>query len=93
MIDGKEVRKYAWGRKSRIIEVRPHDGGLDRRTVIVEVEAFSKDHSFRRIKENFPNVAPNDWDFLDEYDYDCDVGVFGQKLPLFPVVAGPMRAQ
>lgn len=71
-IDGKEVKKYLFGRKSY----------LDGRPVFCAVEAFSKDHAIERLVETWSFTSASDWDFMEELDVTHFMGALGTDLPL-----------
>ncbi len=83
-IDGKPVRKWLFVRASPI----------DRRPVLVSVEAFTLDHAVKRLEEKFHWVARREWNMVEELDAEHFVGALGEDLPLVPkgaIVVAPSR--
>jgi hypothetical protein len=74
LIDGKQVRKFLFLRLSPI----------DRREIIVSVEAFTVDHAIARLREKFHWVEKSAWNFIQELDAEHFVGVMGEEMPLVP---------
>jgi len=68
----KLIHKYLFVRESYI----------DRRPVMVAVEAFTKDHAVSRLLEKYPFVEKHDWHFIEELDPEHFCGVMGTDLPL-----------
>jgi len=77
------IKSYIFGRKSRI----------SAHNVVVQVDAFSKDHALTRLHEKWPGFPKTDWDFIDEVDPD-DIGIgrMGDYLKL-PRFNAPTTAQ
>jgi len=71
-IDGKEVRRFLWGRWMVLVQSYQ----------LIEVEAFSKDHSLKRLCDSYPHVERREWDFMDELEPQHFVGKLGITLPL-----------
>jgi hypothetical protein len=74
LIDGRIVRKWLFVRESPI----------DRRPVLVAVEAFDLDHALTRLREKFHWVEKRAWHMVEELDAEHFVGALGEDLPLVP---------
>lgn len=77
LIDGKPVFSYLFAH----VVIMP-DGRRIPNTI--QVEGFSKDHAWKRVVENWPNVPRSKIEFIDYLEPEHDVGYLGEKLPLFP---------
>lgn len=79
MMDGKLVRCWLFARIIRL------ENG---RTVpqTVQVEGFTLDHAFRRLKEHPRFGIGKPWEMIDPLEPEHDCGYLGEKLPLLPAV-------
>lgn len=97
IIDGKEVKKFLFSRYTRVaqnaaipVDTKRRKAVLNasdqqRFLVTVQVEAFDKDHAIERLTiELYQFVKKEDWEFIDELDWEHDLGAMGAKHPLFP---------
>lgn len=73
-IDGKEVKRYVFARWSHLLN----------RPVVLEVEAFSKDHAVKRLDFHVPGFH-REWECVhEELRPGETIGKLGIKLPLNP---------
>lgn len=79
-IDGRAVYGYLFAH----IIVMPNGRRIPH---MFQVDGFSKDHAWQRLKEWKPHIRPSEIEFLDYLEPEHDVGYLGEKLPLYPVVA------
>lgn len=85
MIDGKPVLSFLFAAETKIALA-----GKSHR-MLLQVEAFSKDHAYQRCKERYPGLK---WEWISDLDPEHDVGMMGEKLPLNPlIVPGSLRVQ
>lgn len=86
ILDGKPVFGFLFAH----IVVMPNGRRIPH---MFQVDGFDKDHAWKRLCAAKPNIPPRKIEFLDYLEPEHDVGYLGEKLPLFPAVAGPMRPQ
>lgn len=86
MIDGKPV--LCW----LIACVRAGVSGK-RDVFLYQVQAFTKDHAIKRLRELAPDVPRNAWTVIEELDPEHDVGKMGVFLPLLPNGSTPIASR
>lgn len=77
-LDGRAILQFMFTAETRVLRV-----GQKSFAMHVQVEAFSKDHAYQRVKEKWPHLK---WEFVCDLDDSHDIGLLGEKLPLNPLV-------